>query len=647
MSAVESFPEIRPLPSHVANQIAAGEVVERPAAVVKELVENSIDAGATRIEVAYAAGGRQWIRVHDNGRGMSPQECHQALQRHGTSKLRTAEDLSQLHTLGFRGEALPSIASVSRFTLQSRRIDQPLGVEITLNGGKIVQEQQQGMAVGTRIEVAQLFNSVPARRKFLKSDSTEAAHILQLIRLLSLSQPKVSFELKEGTRTLLKSAPCPDLRSRISEVWGSELGDSLIELPETGQGDASLSGFLAPPETSRSTRRDVATLVNGRPVDSRTLNFAVAEACQGYLPKGRYPVAFLKLFVNPAAIDVNVHPAKREVKFRDEAVVRRLVLQSLGAALQAHAQQFRGAGSVRAETAQAALTQVDQPSPAAPAAQPSSNPADARPKSAYPITQPGPVSEAFKKAYLQPLEALVQKRHKQQRKPLPQPTIVPAQADTAYPKLGATQTTQPLEKERKASQPKQATADWRFVASVRGRYALLETELGLMLLHPTAARRRIRFEQIQQVRRQEALQLQGLLFPLTFQVDAMTDARLKPWLPLLTSSGLELEPFGRHCYRLSAHPAWLPEEALSPLVERWLEDIRTGRLTHKNPDLAREHLALLAARQVQEPTKAHSDTQLQLITQQLRLCETPHRCPLGKPTLIELSDAELARRFGL
>ena len=329
------MPRIRILPDRVANQIAAGEVVERPAAVVKELVENSLDAGATRIEVEFRHGGKSHIRVEDNGAGLAPDEALLALERHATSKIREAADLQAVRTFGFRGEALPSIASVSRFTLISRPADAAAGTEILVNGGKMAHQRACGCPAGTRIEVAHLFNAVPARRKFLKTDDTEAAHITRLVRLYAIAHPAVAFSLLEDGRLIFRSPACADLRERVAEIWGRRLAEELVEFPEAG--DAAhglrLSGLLGRPGLGRPTRDGLITLVNRRPVDSRTLSYALLEAYHTHVPKGRYPPAILFLEIDPAAVDVNVHPAKREVRFRDEGRVRQFVLGAILARL--------------------------------------------------------------------------------------------------------------------------------------------------------------------------------------------------------------------------------------------------------------------------------------------------------------------------
>src|SRR5579883_3438052 len=352
---------IRLLPEQVANQIAAGEVVERPASVVKELVENSLDAGAARITVEIQAGGRSLVRVTDDGFGMSRDDALLCLERHATSKIQRAEDLSAIATMGFRGEALPSIASVSRFILTTRERDSesPEGTQVVIGGGKIHEVKVAASAPGTTVEVRQLFFNLPARRKFLRTEETESAHIQHYLTLAALGFPQVAFTflkdgrtvwqlpaLKTGTGATAKHAA---LRERLRSLHGSD--DKMISVDfsvdlnaQTDPGAGSpeeewqtqaveapmrLWGFIGAPGVSRSTREDQHLFVNRRPVENRGLNFALLEGYHTSLMKGRYPVCCLFLEIDPAAVDVNIHPAKREVKFHQEAQVRRLTAQAV------------------------------------------------------------------------------------------------------------------------------------------------------------------------------------------------------------------------------------------------------------------------------------------------------------------------------
>jgi len=323
---------IRLLSEHVANQIAAGEVVERPASVVKELVENSLDAEARRITIAVKNGGRTAIVVTDDGYGMSRDDALLALERHATSKITKAEDLHEISTLGFRGEAVPSIAAVSRFTLTTRERGTLSGTQIEIAGGKIISVKDVGAAEGTVIEVRNLFFNLPARRKFLRAVPTETAHIEHIVTLCALAHPDVAFRLAVDDREVFSLAPGNKLLSRLRELYGPQLCEQL--LPVTGKGECKVSGYIGKPGASRSDRRQQHVFVNARPIESRGINFALIEGYHTALMKGQFPVTFLFLEVEPALVDVNIHPTKREVRFRDEFAVRQAVIDAVRAALE-------------------------------------------------------------------------------------------------------------------------------------------------------------------------------------------------------------------------------------------------------------------------------------------------------------------------
>jgi DNA mismatch repair protein MutL len=373
---------VRLLPEQVANQIAAGEVIERPASIVKELVENSLDAGATRITVEIQAGGRSLVRVTDDGFGMSRDDALLCLERHATSKIVKAEDLAAISTMGFRGEALPSIASVSRFTLTTRERENtsPEGTQIIVNGGKIIEVKAAGCAPGTSVEVRQLFFNLPARRKFLRTEETEAAHVLHYLTLAALAFPEVAFTFVKDTRPVWQlpaqrssaeaAAKLAALRERLRALLGeAELieVDFSVEHADSSAPDETESfenasvipqpsplaprtsfrvwGLIGAPGVSRATREDQHVFVNRRPVENRGINFALMEGYHTALMKGRYPICCLFLEINPAAVDVNIHPAKREVKFHRESEVRRSVAEAVRSALLAfHGNQSLASG---------------------------------------------------------------------------------------------------------------------------------------------------------------------------------------------------------------------------------------------------------------------------------------------------------------
>ncbi|TVP79530.1 MAG: DNA mismatch repair endonuclease MutL [Puniceicoccaceae bacterium] len=610
---------IRILSDRVANQIAAGEVIERPVAVVKELVENSIDAGATRVEVEFRNGGKSYIRIEDNGKGMSPDEALLSLERHATSKIREAADLNEVSSFGFRGEALPSIASVSRFTLRTRAEGWAHGTEIKINGGKLIEKKDCGMPVGTVIEVAQLFNSVPARRKFLKTDPTETAHITYNCRLFAVAHPNVAFRVLEGGRTVFQSPACADLRDRIAEIWGRSLADDLI--PVEAHDSASglrLTGLTAKPGVGRSTRRELVTLVNRRPVDSRTLGFAVLDAYHGHIQKGRYPPAFLFLEILPCDVDVNVHPAKREVRFRNEGAIRRFVLAAITDTLQSAS---RSAQSTPAPLPSDSPLQKKPSSEAPPAPQiaPESIPAVTPTKrpTPEPIGQTGNAAQS-----LRPGAAAS-----------PRPQLDAPKLENATPPPDV-ESTGPAQR------------GWQLITLLKRQYGLFDTPRGLVMLHLRHADQRVRFERILREYQTSTPPSQSLLIPQPIELEPLAVETLRVHLDLINRQGFRIEAFGRNFYRIEAVPTWLEAEQAEGFVRDMIDLLRQRGSSQKQAELIWAAVARLAVEGSYRRSDLMSEAAVQQLAEDLLACQTPHTAPSGKPTFTEISWAEWARRFG-
>jgi DNA mismatch repair protein MutL len=602
--------KIRILTDRVANQIAAGEVIERPAAVVKELVYNALDAGATRIEVEFRHGGRSLMRIEDNGHGMGRDDALLSLERHATSKISAAADLDRLGTFGFRGEALPSIASVSRFLLQTRETTAGEGTEILVDGGKFRHVRECGRPVGTRIEVTQLFNSVPARRKFLKTDQTEAAHIVQCVRLYALACPRTAFTLIEDGRVVFKSPECATLAERVIEIFGRQIGGELVPL-ESEEAGLRLTGLIGRPGTGRATRHEMITFVNTRPVDSRTLNYALIESYHQSLPKGRYPLAFVFLELDPAAVDVNVHPAKREVRFRSEPAVRSFVIRSV-------LQRLRELGEFAGQSAvPAALPAVD--SGPATVGGPAPVPAGAisNLKSQISDLRSAP---ALHRTDLAALTASL-------------PSTASSPSATGSPST----VHRPL--------PATVTPAWRYVGLAHGAYALFETPAGIVLLDRRAAHERIWFERLQEQFRAGSVSSQRLLLPVPVELDPVATSLLVDGRKFLLAHGFEVAEFGRNFFRIESVPSWMEPVDAEPFLRDVLGAMREGRLQERNPDLAREELArLAAAKAIRLPGATGADENLDLV-RQLFATRSPLTSPAGRPTYLEFGHAELDRRF--
>ena len=566
----------------MANQIAAGEVVERPAAVIKELLENSLDADARRVTVDFSRGGKAQMIVEDDGKGMTGDEALLSLERHATSKIQVASDLDRIATFGFRGEALPSIASVARFTMQTRPASAPSGTEIAINGGKLVHRRDHGMAPGTRIEVSNLFHPVPARLKFLKSDETEAAHIVRLVRLYAIAHPEVGFLLREDGREIFRSPGNAPLLDRVREIWGRQVAEEVTIMPSFARPGMRLSGLLGKPGVSRGTRQDLVTVVNGRPVDSRTMAFALTESYHTLIPKGRYPLAFVFLEMDPAWVDVNVHPAKREVRFRDEAKVRNFLIESVLAVLRARADD-----GLPATTIPSVFTATPLIAPAVP-------------------TLSSPVSASGTPAAYVP------------------PSAVPAQPNhTPAVRLG-----------------------WRLLSRLREERAVFETPTGLAILDIGAAHQRVLYESILAQFTAQKPVSQPMLVPLSIELEPLPAAVLKERMPLLASAGFDFEEYGRNFWRIQALPAWLePEDALA-FVRDLLAEMARREGDFGRPSLAYDALAKIAVIKARRKGDSLSDAELMELVQALFRSVQPGSCPRGRRTYVEWMDADLTRRFG-
>lgn len=620
------MPAIRILPDRVANQIAAGEVIERPVAVIKELVENSIDAEASRIEVEFRNGGKAYMRVSDNGKGMHPDEALLALERHATSKIREAGDLDHILSFGFRGEALPSIASVSKFTLRTRAQGSEFGVEIVINGGKLLSKKECGMPVGTVIEVAHLFNSVPARRKFLKTDPTESAHITYTCRLFAVAHPQLAFRVLENGRSVFNSPACTELPARIGEIWGRSLADDLIPVAaEETQLGLKLSGLTAKPGIGRSTRRELVTLVNRRPVDSRLFSYAVFDAYHGRIQKGRYPPAFLFLSMPSDAVDVNVHPAKREVRFRHEANIRRFILS----AINSHLNDY----SARSVAELQSSTPTKPPLERAPTPQASAKPSPA-PQLTH-VQEVPTVSAA------------------PQSKPKPTPTASSVGQAQATPAPQPTVTPSPISQAKKAPQTKQAPSAepvdirWEFIHCFQKRYALYASPRGLVMIYLRHADQRIQFERIGQNDHERTVAAQQLLVPHPMELDPLNATLLEQHRALFQRQGFDIEAFGRNFYRLSAIPDWLNEAQAEQFVRDLIDQLRISGTVKSSKLPSWQIVAKLAVQSSYRRNQTRSIEELKRLPNQLFRCDLPHSSPFGKPTFSEIDWAEWERRLGL
>lgn len=588
------MPIVEVMSETLASQVAAGEVIERPASVIKELVENAIDAGARKIEVEIQRGGVAMLKVRDDGCGMSAEDAALSLERHATSKLRSSDDLNEIATLGFRGEALPSIASVSRFTMQTREADSIEGTEVKVDGGKMHPIGAVGCAVGTSIEVRDLFFNVPARKKFLKAESTESAHIDHQIRLHALCTPGIGWVFRKDGRVSLDLPATSDRRVRIEAMSGTESGKALISVPPYEKRGISIEGALLPSSFARRGRKHQYVFLNGRPVEDSTISRALREAFKGGLAEGLQPAAWLWISMDPTLVDVNVHPAKREVRFAEPAQVRIAIMSAVEEALTPKAVEvavdIQPQVEVRTEVVDGVQRVVREPftDPGSARSTPTADPAP-------PVSSP--------------------RWHHEEQVELP---VEEAQAKTVTP-------------------------EFRVVGVLSDRYALLEGEEGLVLLEPRAARERIYYESL--ISGEEVIESQGLLVPVLLELDARDIDFLMRHREHFDQAGFSLESFGGQTVTISSTPAFLksgdPKRALIDLVDLVLDRDGGSRVKKLAYEGFSAKVVKIAAGQ-----ESWNEASLKGILDDLFLCDLPYCDPAGRPTLVQISYQELDRKFG-
>lgn len=585
---------IKVLPDQVASQIAAGEVVERPASVVKELVENAIDAGATTIYVEVRGGGRQLIQVADNGAGIAADEVETAFFRHATSKLRTADDLQAIATLGFRGEALATMAAVSKVTMVTRTDGEAAGTRLTLEGGHVTSRDAVGAPRGAVVAVEELFYNVPARLKFLKSIVTEKRLIDELITRYALAYPHIRFRLTHDGRVTFQTGGNGRLLEVLVAVYGPEIARQLMEIETDEPSSISVAGYVSPPSLHWANRSQIMLYVNGRWIKDTQLTYAVIQAYHTLLPVGRYPLGLIFLTLPLDQVDVNVHPAKTEVRFRDSNAV-------FGAVQRAVRQTLVADSPIRP------LTQLT---------------------TAVPSDWSGDLDhEAFTRADY----PLPQGRLELDWSPEPDsPPLVGRPAEAAAPLMNLGGQRLPI---------------MRVVGQVGAAYVITEGPDGLYLIDQHAAHERILYEQFMAQWNQHQVQAQGLINGAAVHLSPAQATLLGGHLELLARLGFEVEPFGPNTFMVRAMPSLLirldPAQALLAVVEDLERE--DAPLQDKVEAKIIRRVCKTAAVKAGQPL---SMAEMEALVRQLEACQNPHTCPHGRPTLIHLSVAQLARQFG-
>jgi DNA mismatch repair protein MutL len=685
---------IRILPDQVANQIAAGEVVDRPASVVKELLENALDAGATRIRVEVEAGGRKLIRITDNGHGMNRDDALLAFERHATSKLRTADDLLSIATLGFRGEALPSIASVARVLLDTAEKEGDAGTRIEIAGGKILQVEDAALPAGTSISVQDLFFNTPARRKFLRAESTELSHVVALVTHYALVHPEKHFELLSASHTLLQAPPVSRPAERIYQIFGAETLGQLLPVaaeapiergglpepppwrkapddPVREPGFLRLSGFYSKPELQKLNRNSIYIFVNKRLIRDRLLLHAISEAYRNIIPPTSFPVVLLFLEMPPEEVDVNVHPAKTEVRFRQQNLIHDFVRDSLRSALM----QSRPAAAFLAALENAAAASPSLMPPAAPPLpeQQEGIPANATPSapdsdgaypadSAFQLTAPQPTPEPGHLPFL-PHESSGPFDPSRQIWQSVASALIPQELATRIPVCGdgvepgqtaiAIETATAQVEIQREQANLNALASLKPLGQLRDSFILAVNDDGLWIIDQHVAHERVLFEKILASRDVEAIQRQRLLMPLLIDLQPWQMAVFAEISDELDKNGFEAEPFGARTLAVKAAPVGLEGRELERMLAEVIEQTGQAGGSGSQANTHRRDLATLRGR-IAASIACHSaikvntpleSQKMEWLLKELSKTEFPTSCPHGRPIALRYSWKEIQRAF--
>ena len=638
---------IRILPVNVANKIAAGEVVERPASVVKELLENAIDAGSTRIDVTVTAGGRKLVEVRDNGCGMNRDDALLSIERQATSKIRDVDDIERIDTLGFRGEAVPSIASVSRFTLKTRRQGEESGTELAIVGGSLLDVRDAGVPTGTTIEVRDLFFNVPARRKFLRAYQTEQAHIRSVFTLHALAHPEIGMSLTADGREVSRLPEGATLEERVRDLFGADFCADLRPVCKT-VGSVRIFGFAGLPTVTRNDRSEQYVFINRRPATAPVIAYALREAYPP-LEGDRKPIVLLFIEMPPDGVDVNVHPTKREVRFHKPAEVREALILAVSEALGVKRAGSLPVGTpprgVRGGFGEPALPQGPEASGGTVFPHTPQEDADLRP----------PTSDLQVS-----LRSLVPEAAA--RVPTSDLRLPTSESGFPYPARGLCPPTSDFRPLTSAPSPAVPTGSglplftapedgspWRWcrvLGQIAGRYLLLETDGGYVTVDPRAARERVLYERLMERHKTGEALSQPLLLPETVQLAPADAERLRKYLKVVQDMGFGVEDFGNDHFLVDALPDVLSNVSCRELLGNIAHDLENAGTRRGSEKWREELVAQAACRAAAGVETALANDESANLVAELARTRMPYTCPRGRPTMIFTSYRELERKFG-
>lgn len=628
--------KIHILDDHVANQIAAGEVVERPASVVKELVENAIDAGSTVIETNIEDGGLKSIHVIDNGSGMSREDCLLAFHRHATSKIAAGRDLFRIRTLGFRGEALPSIAAVSKMELISSADESGLAHRLIIEGGEVKSVEAATGRRGTQIKVSDLFYNTPARLKYMKTIQTELAHISDFMQRLSFARPDISFELRHNGKRLFRSPGNGDLLQTIAAIYGALTAKQMIPI-EAADPDYAMKGYVSRPELTRAGRTGISFIINQRYVRHYSLHKALMEAYHTLLPLNRYPIAVIDLQMDPALVDVNVHPAKLDVRFSKEKELLAFVQQHVRKALQQEVliPSTRPAApkpAVVQEQLRFQAEQAEKPLPKPNRA--GSKDGDWRTTSEFQTTSEiAENSHAYASSVKEGRPATYANRPRF-KQPLQKPT------EEAYRELYR------KDEHMTGGQAPAARFPTLYpIGQMRGTYIIAQNEDGLYLIDQHAAHERIHYEYFYEKFGKTIDASQELLVPITIELTSAEALMIEGKLSWLEQSGVYMEHFGGTTYRVTACPHWFPKGEEEEIIRDMIEWIIQEKGAIDIAKLREKASILCSCKASIKANQALTLEEIEALLERLSRCRNPYTCPHGRPIVVSFSNYELEKLF--
>ncbi|MFD2115851.1 DNA mismatch repair endonuclease MutL [Paenibacillus yanchengensis] len=655
--------KINVLAEQLANQIAAGEVVERPASIVKELVENAIDAGSTTIDITVEEGGLTSITVIDNGSGIHEADIPQAFLRHATSKITTSSDLFRIASLGFRGEALPSIAAVSRIELVSSDNNDGIGTVIAVEGGHITRVERCNAPLGTRIVVKDIFYNTPARLKYMKSVQTEIGHIADYINRIALAHPAISISLKHNGNAILQTIGSGDRLQVIAAVYGRNTAKAMQEI-SAEDADYTIRGFVSRPELNRSNRNGITVIVNGRYIRSFAINQVLVTAYHTFLPIHRFPLAVIELEMHPTLLDVNVHPSKMEVRFSKEQELKQLLEKTVRAALQSERYIPAGADSVKQKQAKPAYVQdaitfhlndgiavtkesVQQPyTSQSNSFSNSDSTSDSMSNSLSNRNSDSKKQSAYTHYPSQPEHSVKIPTDATDRLYKPgkineSDQSTPVQSETVQAEPNITDSTDAIPSHHSTV----TFPELHWIGQHHGTYIVAQAEDGLYLIDQHAAHERINYEYFIEKFTKSSQASQTMLLPTTLEYAPQEAKQIRDYLPLLEQAGVQLEPFGGQTFLVRAHPEWMPVGEEAALIEEMTDWLLTERKAVPIDKLREKAAIMCACKASIKANDRLTREEGDMLLRRLASCEQPYTCPHGRPIIVHFSIYELQKMF--